>query len=411
MGTASNTSDFAENSARAGRWHCITSPLTRLVAASGAFAWLRRMLRAQAAILGIMTLFALAGQADARSVALVIGNNNYENVTSLQTAVNDARAVGDKLESLGFVVQRAFNVDQRAMSRALVSFNSELRPGDRAFFFYSGHGFEVSGANYLLPTDVPYARSNQIELALDAAFSVEGIINGIRGRAARVTVVILDACRDNPFDPRNTRSSASNGGLAQIVAPEGVFVLMSAGAKQEALDRLWDNDGEVNSVFTRTFLSELAAPHRTLVQIAKATQIGVRDLAASIGYVQTPAYYDQVIGDIVLSDDAPEANAETDQVRTRVAPAMIIPDSGNISAVLLSHIAPAAKIVAAPASFDETGASCRVMPSSPKVATTISWRLTQAGAKSLSAEGIRNSSAAAPGTILICLAITWPDGS
>ena len=82
---------------------------------------------------------------------------------------------------------------------------------------------------------------------------------------------------------------------------------MSAGAKQEALDRLSIGDEEKNSVFTRVFLGELAKPGRTLVQIAKATQVGVRDLAATVGYEQTPAYYDEVVGDVVLSDAAPSA--------------------------------------------------------------------------------------------------------
>jgi hypothetical protein len=80
-----------------------------------------------------------------------------------------------------------------------------------------------------------------------------------------------------------------------------VFVLMSAGAKQQALDRLSADDTERNSVFTRSFLGQLGKPGQTLVQIAKATQVTVRDLAATVGYEQTPAYYDQVVGEIVLS--------------------------------------------------------------------------------------------------------------
>ena len=84
---------------------------------------------------------------------------------------------------------------------------------------------------------------------------------------------------------------------------------MSAGAKQEAMDRLSVDDRARNSVFTRIFLGELAKPGQTLVQIAKATQVGVKNLAATVGYEQTPAYYDQVIGDIVLTEAAGEAPA------------------------------------------------------------------------------------------------------
>jgi Caspase domain len=162
----------------------------------------RVMLRlAVAALLAAFALFALPATVEARSLALVIGQDAYVNVPALRTAVGDARAVGDQLEKMGFIVRRALNVDQRAMSRALVAFEGELQPGDRALFFYAGHGFEISGANYLLPTDVPTAQANRIGIVRDAAFSVESIIDGIRESGARLTVLVLDACRDNPFAP------------------------------------------------------------------------------------------------------------------------------------------------------------------------------------------------------------------
>src|SRR5262249_44824258 len=90
--------------------------------------------------LGLILLAATFGTGEARSLALVIGNDAYANVPGLQKAVNDARAIGGELERLGFVVRRAENVDQRAMSRALVAFDADVGPGDRALFFYAGHG-------------------------------------------------------------------------------------------------------------------------------------------------------------------------------------------------------------------------------------------------------------------------------
>ncbi|CAM5762686.1 hypothetical protein LMIY3S_00555 [Labrys miyagiensis] len=265
--------------------------------------------------LGLMN----CGGAWARNLALVIGNDSYANVTSLQKATSDAQSIGDELEKLGYVVRRAENVDQRGFSRALVAFNADIQPGDRALFFYAGHGFEIDGTNYLLPTDVPAAQANQEDLIRDASFPVGRIIDGIRQRGAGVAILVLDACRDNPFAGNFTRSAALGRGLARVDAPEGVFVLMSAGAKQEALDRLSDQDGNPNSVFTRSFLAELAKPGQTLVEIAKRTQVDVRALAASVGHDQTPAYYDQVIGDVVLSDAGAQAGSQ---------PAVIQP-SGN----------------------------------------------------------------------------------
>ena len=298
---------------RTAREHCLT----------------RRALRRRLGVLtfALVALVASGSLAEARSLALVVGNDAYINVTGLKTAVGDARAVGDQLEKMGFIVRRALNVDQRGMSRALAAFDAELQPGDRALFFYAGHGFEISGANYLLPTDVPAAQINQVGLVRDASFAVERVIDDIRQRGARVTILVLDACRDNPFAAR-ARAGAAAGGLARVDAPEGVFVLMSAGAKQEAIDRLSDNDGEKNSVFTRTFLVEMAKPGKTLVQIAKATQIEVKALAATVGYEQTPAYYDEVVGDVVLSDgesDAPSASGKPDAPAPSAKPAPQVP--------------------------------------------------------------------------------------
>lgn len=248
----------------------------------------------------VAAAFGPVSPAAARDMALVIGNDGYDNVPRLQKAVNDARSVAAELERLGFIVRRAENLDQRAMSRTLVAFAADLQAGDRALFFFAGHGFEIGGTNYLLPTDVPAVGASEEGLIRDAAFPVSRIVDDIQSSGAAVAILVLDACRDNPFAPPGTRAVAATRGLARVEAPEGVFVLMSAGAKQEALDRLSDADADPNSVFTRVFLRQLATPGQTLVQIAKQTQVEVRALAASIGHEQAPAYYDQVIGDVVL---------------------------------------------------------------------------------------------------------------
>ncbi len=99
-----------------------------------------------------------AGPAHAeKRVALVIGNNDYRNVPKLQKAVNDARAMGDALKQLGFSVMVAENLNRQQFSQALLTFDNAVEPGDTAFFFYAGHGFEIAGQNFLLPTDVPAA--------------------------------------------------------------------------------------------------------------------------------------------------------------------------------------------------------------------------------------------------------------
>ena len=101
-------------------------------------------------------IFAAPAQA-AKRVALVIGNNAYENVPALQKAVNDAGAISQELAKLGFDVVSAENVGRRAMSRALVELESKIESGDTALIYFAGHGFAVDGTNYLLPVDVPAA--------------------------------------------------------------------------------------------------------------------------------------------------------------------------------------------------------------------------------------------------------------
>ena len=104
-----------------------------------------------------------------KRVALVIGNNDYRNVPKLQKAVNDARTMGEVLRQLGFSVMIAENQTRQAFSETLLAFDKVVEPGDTAFFFYAGHGFEIAGQNFLLPTDVPAASEGQEELVRDAS--------------------------------------------------------------------------------------------------------------------------------------------------------------------------------------------------------------------------------------------------
>src|SRR5476651_2607578 len=98
-----------------------------------------------------------------KRVALVIGNNDYKNVPKLQKAVNDARTMGETLKQLGFSVMVAENQNRQAFSETLLAFDKAVEPGDTAFFFYAGHGFEIAGQNFLLPTDVPAASEGRSE--------------------------------------------------------------------------------------------------------------------------------------------------------------------------------------------------------------------------------------------------------
>src|SRR5512133_376535 len=152
--------------------------------------------------LACATLFlALAAPAHAeKRVALVIGNNDYKHVPKLQKAVNDARTMGDTLKQLGFSVMIAENQTRQAFSQTLLAFDNAIEPGDTAFFFYAGHGFEIAGQNFLLPTDVPAASEGQEELVRDASVLADRIIERLQNRKVRTAILVFDACRNNPFE-------------------------------------------------------------------------------------------------------------------------------------------------------------------------------------------------------------------
>ena len=323
-------------------------------------------------VLALLALAALAAPAPAeKRVALVVGNDLYRNVPALERASGDARTLGETLERLGFQVTRAENLTQRGMSETLLAFDRQIDPGDAAFFFFAGHGFEIRGLNYLLPVDVPAATEGQEELIRDASFAVDRIVERIQARGARTSILVLDACRNNPFERPGKRGVGGSAGLAAMPAlPEGVFLIYSAGLKQSALDRLSDADPDPNSVFTRQFAKELATPGLTLVQIAKRTQAGVRRLAAGVRHDQTPAYYDQVVGDVVLAGEPGEAPpAALPQVAALPAalpaappPADILPSNGPI------------------ADFTRHNGGWSVTLSFADPVTAISWRLGETGA-------------------------------
>ncbi|MEZ5923812.1 MAG: caspase family protein [Hyphomicrobiaceae bacterium] len=247
-------------------------------------------------------------------LALVVGNDDYETLPDLKKAVNDARAVSAALSELGFTVMIGENLPRRAMNRKLADLEAAIAPGDLVFFFFAGHGVAIDSANYLIPVDMPLPNEGEETVVADEAVAADSIIRRIQARGASVSFIILDACRDNPFAATGTRSIGSSRGLTRIEAAKGVFVLYSAGIGQTALDRLSESDTDPNSVFTRKFVPLLRTPGLSHVDIAKEVQREVDKLAASVLHPQQPAYYDQIIGKVVLRAtdvEAPSAPAQS----------------------------------------------------------------------------------------------------
>jgi Caspase domain/TPR repeat len=234
-----------------------------------------------------------------RRLALVIGNDAYQHVPQLQKAVGDADAMSQTLKTIGFTVVEGKDLTFEQTARLLADFEGNISKSDIVFFHFSGHGVQIKGDNILLPTDTPQPQDGQQSLVQKFGLSAEAVIQGFNERGASLVVAVLDACRDNPFASSGTRGIGGSRGLAALTPVEGTFVIYSAGVNQTALDKLNNRDLSPTSVFTRVVTPLLQEPN-SLIEIAKKAQVGVRDLARTVGHEQTPAYYDQVIGNVRL---------------------------------------------------------------------------------------------------------------
>jgi hypothetical protein len=253
---------------------------------------------------GIFLMMTATRAVAEKRVAIVIGINEYDNLRidqQLKKAVNDAKAVGDSLAAVGFEVLRGENVARLEFNRLWQRFLNRLEPGDTVAFFFAGHGVEIAGSNFLLARDAPRAASGEEDLLKGETIGLAKLLDDLRARRPKVSLLILDACRDNPFPQPSGRSVGASRGLARVEAPEGTFVMFSAGTGEAALDRLSATDADANSVYTRRLLPLMMQPGLSLPDLAQELRRQVRELAGSVHHLQTPAYYDEVVGRFCLA--------------------------------------------------------------------------------------------------------------
>jgi hypothetical protein len=224
--------------------------------------------------------------------ALVIGNDLYTHVPKLNNAGADADAMAKSLEAVGYKVFKHLNLNEKKFKQAVRDFRQNLTGGDEVLFFYAGHGVQLGNANYLLPIDVQGDQEDQVK---DDAILLQKVLDDLEEKKTKFALAVIDACRDNPF---KSKGRAIGGrGLAPTSAATGQMIMFSAGSGQQALDRLGENDKEKNGLFTRIFVKEMTKPGLSVDRVLRNVRNEVVRLARSVGHEQTPALYDQAIGE------------------------------------------------------------------------------------------------------------------
>jgi hypothetical protein len=167
-----------------------------------------------------------------KRLALVIGNSAYQHGGTLRNPINDARAMKTALEKLGFTVMKCENCSQNDMKRMIDDFGSKLQNYDVGLFFYAGHGIQVNGNNYLVPVDSKLEYERDVEYNCVQAGRVLGKMESAK---SKINLIILDACRDNPFARSWSRSTSSKG-LAFMNAPSGSLIAYATSPGNTASD-------------------------------------------------------------------------------------------------------------------------------------------------------------------------------
>jgi hypothetical protein len=260
------------------------------------------------------------GPASSR-VALVIGIDHYRNLgtsNQLERAKSDARAVAVKLKSLGYDTILDTDATRAEIYNDLDRAVKKIKPGGAAVFYFAGHGIAeratnnfLDGANYLVPSD---AKSPDNSTATSFEYSsvpLISIIQQFRRSGARISVLILDSCRDSPFQGH---TSAKEGEGAKGHGGSDFYILYSASPGQTALDRLAGVDANPNSVFTRVFLKHLSEQVR-LEDMTRSIESGVSTLTSGL---QTPIAYNGTDARLTLTGDVTKSDRPFATVATAV---------------------------------------------------------------------------------------------
>ena len=229
--------------------------------------------------------------AEAKRVALVIGNSKYQHTTVLPNPVNDAKLMETALRDAGFEVTLVLDADKDTMGRALLEFGRTLRKGvDASMFYYAGHGVQVGGENYLVPTNATLESEDEVDLQ---TLPVNSFLRTMESAKSPVNIVVLDACRNNPF---SRAFRGTSGGLAPVNAPRGSYIAYATAPGAVAAD----GEGG-NSPYTIALASILSTPGLKLEDVFKKTR---EKVLASTNEKQVPWETSSITGDFYFKNGA-----------------------------------------------------------------------------------------------------------
>ena len=253
------------------------------------------------------------GKAESR-VALVIGNASYS-VSPLINPTNDATDVARRLEELGFKVILRLNAGQREMKRSVREFSAAMRDhGDVGLFYYAGHGIQSKGRNYLIPVSADIRNEYELE---DESVDANLVLSAMADAQSRVSIVILDACRNNPF-AKAFRSAG--GGLAQMETTVGTLIAFATAPGSTAEDGVGRN-----GVYTKYLLASLREPDAEVERVFKRVAQGVAKETAGR---QVPWVSSSLTGDFSFAMAA----------ATKASPGSPVDDKSMIQTVQLKPI-------------------------------------------------------------------------
>ncbi|GBU28681.1 hypothetical protein R84B8_02241 [Treponema sp. R8-4-B8] len=251
------------------------------------------------AILITLVFFLTAGLFAQQKYALVIGNGAYTNITKLNNPVNDANDIAAALQGLGFTVEKVLNGNLSQMENGIVNLKKKLKGSKNSygFFFYAGHGVQSNGENYLIPVD---ANIQSESFLRRQAISVQEMLDELNEAGNELNVVVLDACRDNPFP---WKRSGSRGLQVVNNQPADSIIVYATSAGSTASDGVGRN-----GLFTGHLLERLKTPG---IEVAEVFRLTMGDVVRASGSQQRPAVYNQFAGQAYLGGKPQVATTTT----------------------------------------------------------------------------------------------------